>query len=148
MLLAVGVAATALCIGVTVAINPAEDGQAGRDRADGTEPSRSVGEEGECQPRIRIDGVVYLGVGYLEDTDAAATPAGRGELSACDDEGANPQGAHFPATPETVPVFTFVGQPVDLVVGLEFPSGYEVYVAESVPTSDRQEMLKSLSSSN
>lgn len=145
MLVAAGGAAAVLCVGVAVAINSADGGQqASRDSADPAERSQPVGGEGECQPRLRIDGVVYLGAGYLEDADTAVTPAGRGELSACDDEGPSPRGVHFPGTPETAPVFAFGGQSVHLVVGIEFPSGYEVYVAESVPTSQRQEILKNL----
>jgi hypothetical protein len=145
MLLAAGGAAAVLAVGLTVAINSPDGGQASGDRAEG---SRPVGGEGECQPRLRIDGVVYLGAGYLEDTDVAVTPAGRAELSDCNDEGPSPRGAYFPATPQTAPVFAFGGQSVDLVVAIEFPSGYEVYIAESVPTSRRDEILRNLTSAN
>lgn len=146
MLLAAGGAAV-LCVGATIAINSAiNSAEDGRNRAGG-ERSRAVGE-GECQPRLRIDGVVYLSVGYLEDAGANTTQVGRGELAACDDEGASPQGPYFPATPETVPVFSFVGQPARDVVGIDFPSGYEIYVAESLPASERQEILKAITSAN
>lgn len=145
MLVVAGGTTAVLCAGVAVAINIADGGQASRDRDDSAERSLPESGEGECQPRLRIDGMVYLGAGYLEDSDAAVTLAGRGELSACNDEGGSgPQGAYFPAKPETAPVFTFGDRPADLVVGIEFASGYEVYVAESRSASRREEILKSL----
>lgn len=143
VLLAAGGIAAALCIGATLAINSVEDGGSGSDPAE-----HHVGES-ECQPRLRLDNIVYLGVGYLEGRDAKAadvTPVGRGELATCDDEGISPQGSQFSPTHDTVPAFTFAGHPKDLVVGIVFPSGYEVYVAESVPTSERHEILERLAS--
>ena len=143
-LLAAGGAAAILCVGVAVAINSSVDDHTGTDSANPASPPLPLGEEGECQPRLRVDGVVYLATGYLENADPTVTPIGRAELSACDDEGPSPKGGYFPEQPETAPAFAFDGQPVGTVVGIEFPTGYEVYVAERVPASQRQEILELL----
>jgi hypothetical protein len=115
-------------------------------QATGAEPPGSL-LEGECQPRLRIDGIVYVGVGYLEDRPPTATRVGLAELAACDDEGSDGQRAHFPRSPEAAPAYRFQGQPAARVVGLDVPAGYEIYVAEDVPSAEAQDILEALQSS-
>ncbi|CAN5266689.1 MAG: hypothetical protein ACSLEW_02325 [Nocardioides sp.] len=133
----------ALGIGAGVAFGVAEDDDP--DRGDDPGSAGSV-VEGECTPLLRLQGTAYVAVGYLENQGPAATRVGQAELGACDDEGPNGQGGYFPETPDTVPAYAFSGQPVARVVGIDFPNGYEVYVAEGVPSAEAQDILQALKS--
>jgi hypothetical protein len=144
LVLAAAGAVMALGVGSVVAFGVAQDDDPDR-AADGTGSPGSV-IEGECQPRIRLQGTVYVGIGYLENEGSAATRVGQAELGACDDEGLDGRGAYFPEKPDTVPAYAFSGQPIARVVGIDFPSGYEVYVAEGMSPADAQDILKTLRS--
>lgn len=94
LVLAAAGAVMALGVGSVVAFGVAQDDDPDR-AADGTGSPGSV-IEGECQPRIRLQGTVYVGIGYLENEGSAATRVGQAELGACDDEGLDGRGAYFP----------------------------------------------------
>ncbi len=132
LVLAAVAAATVICAGTALAI--------GTQFLDDTDDAGQQGvATAECQPLLRIDGVVYTAEIYAEDVDA--TPAGQAELSICQDNAADPEGSSFPDHPETSQVFALADLTVDRVVGVPLGSGFTVYIAEDVPPSQRQRIL-------
>lgn len=128
-------AAAVICAGTAVAV--------GTHVLDGTD---GAGQRGvattECQPLLRIDGVVYAAEDYTQDV--RATPAGQAELSTCQDNRADPDGSSFPDNPETSPVLALADLAVDRVVGIPLGSGFTVYIAEDLTASQRQQILAKL----
>lgn len=105
----------------------------------GNDPGQQSVVTGECTPRLRLNGTLYEASTYTEGLPA--TRIGGAELSACDDNGANPRGTHFPAEPQMVDVWSLEGIDPAQGVGVALSDGFTVYIALSLTSSERQEIL-------
>lgn len=96
----------------------------------------------DCALQLRIDDTVYDAIGYVR---AAATPAGRADLSSCDDMGPCARGAYFRAHPRQVQVWGVDGYSSSRVVAVRRSGGMlNIFVERSVPRRQAERIFAEL----
>ena len=97
----------------------------------------------DCQGQIRVDGATFTSYGSAQRD---ATAHGTADQAECDDTGQDPGGGSvFPDNPQQVETWRFDGYPPAEVLGVRVGgSGFEVYVADSLPDHERDRILEEL----
>ena len=97
----------------------------------------------DCAGRVRADGTVYTSYGH---TERRASRHAAAEVAACHDVGEDPAGSVFAEHPKRVTTWSFRGYSPGEVLGVRLDAGsFEVYVADSVPSVERERILRELS---
>lgn len=105
-------------------------------------PSTAI-STADCADQMRSGGVVYTAYGI---TDHPARRYATADRADCHDTGTDPRGSVFPDSPDQVATWTFRGYPSDKVLGVRRGgSSFEVFVADSVPPSERDRISQALS---
>lgn len=96
----------------------------------------------DCAAQLRLDGVVYTSYGY---TERQALRYAAADAAECHDVGEDAAGSVFPEHPRQVTTWTFRGYPPEEVVGVRFDAdAFAVYVADSVPSAERERIFREL----
>lgn len=101
------------------------------------------GASNDCESQVRADDIVYTRV---IDTDREATRFATAEVAECDDVGPDPEGSVFPEHPQLVQTWEFAGYSTDDVVGVRAGADtINVFIADSVPLTERDRLIEELS---
>lgn len=96
----------------------------------------------DCSTQVRLDDRVYTSYGY---TDREGTKLSVADRAECHDVGPDAEGSLFPEDPEQVTVWSFEGYSPERVVGVRFDSdSYAVFVADSVPRTESDQIFEAL----
>ena len=97
----------------------------------------------DCNSQIRSGGVVFSSYG---STDRSGSEHGTALEAVCEDVGKDARGSVFTDDSQLVTTYRVAGYPATQVLGIERGQldGYEVFVAESVSSGDRDRILREL----
>lgn len=97
----------------------------------------------DCQPRLRMDGIVFEQRTYAEA--ARSAEVGKAELSNCDDLRKDATGAFFPEDPDRAAAWSLLDLDPTQVIGVRQPDGsFSVYIALKVTPEEIQDILDRL----
>ncbi len=112
----------------------------------GCSPDGSPQTSSDCSAQVRVDGIAYTSHGY---TDREASRHSVAEAAECHDVGEDAGGSVFPEQPRQVTTWSFRGYPPEEVLGVRFDKdSFAVFVADSVPLSERERIWRELAKSS
>lgn len=98
----------------------------------------------DCAAQVRADGVVYTSNGV---TERKASKYASAERADCHDVGQDAAGSVFPDEPSQVATWTFPGYPPAKVLGVRYGTdSFGVFIADSVPSEERERIYEDLAS--
>lgn len=106
---------------------------------DGSEPPAAA----KCIGQVRLQGVKYDSVEAVAKS-LAQKVAGAAEVARCGDVGEDPVGPYYPEGADVVQVWSLPEYPTSKVIGVRDGALLQIFVAESVPTNERQRIIADL----